>query len=90
MFSIGSMALMDAGIPVRVHVAGVSVGLVSDVDPSTGRIVNYRILTDILVNPYCLLCWNEFSRKILSMKDLFVPSGTCDLFTGPEKIYPRS
>ncbi|URE47790.1 Polyribonucleotide nucleotidyltransferase, RNA binding domain [Musa troglodytarum] len=42
------MALMDAGIPVRVHVAGVSVGLVSDVDPSTGRIINYRILTDIL------------------------------------------
>ncbi|KAJ8479585.1 hypothetical protein OPV22_023312 [Ensete ventricosum] len=44
----GSMALMDAGIPVREHVAGVSVGLVSDVDPSNGRIINYRILTDIL------------------------------------------
>ncbi|WOL02964.1 hypothetical protein Cni_G11683 [Canna indica] len=44
----GSMALMDAGIPVREHVAGVSVGLVSDVDPFTGRITDYRILTDIL------------------------------------------
>ncbi|XP_057758466.1 polyribonucleotide nucleotidyltransferase 2, mitochondrial [Arachis stenosperma] len=44
----GSMALMDAGIPVREHVAGVSVGLVSEVDPSTGEIVDYRILTDIL------------------------------------------
>ncbi|VFQ89852.1 unnamed protein product [Cuscuta campestris] len=44
----GSMALMDAGIPVRQHVAGVSVGLVSDVDPSTGEIKDYRILTDIL------------------------------------------
>ncbi|XP_078429186.1 polyribonucleotide nucleotidyltransferase isoform X2 [Wolffia australiana] len=44
----GSMALMDAGIPLREHVAGVSVGLVSDVDPSTGKITNYRILTDIL------------------------------------------
>ncbi|XP_050224265.1 polyribonucleotide nucleotidyltransferase 2, mitochondrial [Mercurialis annua] len=44
----GSMALMDAGIPLREHVAGVSVGLVSEVDPSTGAIKDYRILTDIL------------------------------------------
>ncbi|CAN1320672.1 Polyribonucleotide nucleotidyltransferase 2, mitochondrial [Linum perenne] len=43
----GSMALMDAGIPLREHVAGVSVGLVSEVD-STGEIKDYRILTDIL------------------------------------------
>jgi hypothetical protein len=44
------MALMDAGIPVREHVAGVSVGLVSESDPATGDISNYRILTDILVS----------------------------------------
>ncbi|KAK7316457.1 hypothetical protein VNO77_35505 [Canavalia gladiata] len=44
----GSMALMDAGIPVREHVAGVSVGLVTELDPSTGEIIDYRILTDIL------------------------------------------
>ncbi|XP_061359613.1 polyribonucleotide nucleotidyltransferase 2, mitochondrial [Gastrolobium bilobum] len=44
----GSMALMDAGIPVREHVAGVSVGLVTELDPSTGEIGDYRILTDIL------------------------------------------
>ncbi|KAK3410210.1 hypothetical protein EUGRSUZ_J02224 [Eucalyptus grandis] len=44
----GSMALMDAGIPLREHVAGVSVGLVSEVDPVTGEITDYRILTDIL------------------------------------------
>ncbi|KAF5183338.1 Polyribonucleotide nucleotidyltransferase, partial [Thalictrum thalictroides] len=43
-----SMALMDAGIPVREHVAGVSVGLVTEVDPETGIIKDYRILTDIL------------------------------------------
>lgn len=48
---IGSMALMDAGIPLREHVAGISVGLVTDVDPSTGSIIDYRILTDILVSP---------------------------------------
>ncbi|GMN42545.1 hypothetical protein TIFTF001_011744 [Ficus carica] len=44
----GSMALMDAGIALREHVAGLSVGLVSEVDPSTGEIKDYRILTDIL------------------------------------------
>ncbi|PON52470.1 Polyribonucleotide nucleotidyltransferase [Parasponia andersonii] len=44
----GSMALMDAGIPLREHVAGVSVGLISEVDPSTGAIKDYRIVTDIL------------------------------------------
>ena len=49
------MALMDAGIPVRDHVAGVSVGLISDVDPSTGAIKDYRILTDILVS-YFVAC----------------------------------
>lgn len=46
------MALMDAGIPLREHVAGVSVGLISEVDPSTGTIKDYRILTDILVSFY--------------------------------------
>ncbi|KAI3474906.1 hypothetical protein Pfo_030217 [Paulownia fortunei] len=44
----GSMALMDAGIPLREHVAGLSVGLVSETEPSTGEITDYRILTDIL------------------------------------------
>ncbi|XP_038716711.1 polyribonucleotide nucleotidyltransferase 2, mitochondrial-like isoform X2 [Tripterygium wilfordii] len=44
----GSMALMEAGIPLREHVAGVSVGLISELDPSTGEIKDYRILTDIL------------------------------------------
>lgn len=47
---VGSMALMDAGIPLREHVAGVSVGLVCEVDPETGEIKDYRILTDILVS----------------------------------------
>ncbi|KAL9681748.1 hypothetical protein QQ045_013536 [Rhodiola kirilowii] len=43
-----SMALMDAGIPIKEHVAGISVGLVTAVDQSTGKIKDYRILTDIL------------------------------------------
>lgn len=37
----GSMALMDAGVPLKAPVAGVAMGLVSDGD-------NYKILTDIL------------------------------------------
>jgi polyribonucleotide nucleotidyltransferase len=40
---------MDAGIAIKEHVAGVSVGLVSELDPCKGEIVDYRILTDILV-----------------------------------------
>ncbi|XP_057769301.1 polyribonucleotide nucleotidyltransferase 2, mitochondrial [Salvia miltiorrhiza] len=44
----GSMALLDAGIPLREHVAGLSVGLISETDPATGEITDYRILTDIL------------------------------------------
>eukprot|EP01018_Ginkgo_biloba_P018069 Gb_20425 [translate_table: standard] len=44
----GSLALMDAGVPLREHVAGVSVGLITEVDTSTGDVKDYRILTDIL------------------------------------------
>jgi len=35
-----SMSLMDAGVPIRKHVAGISIGLMSDGE-------NYKILTDI-------------------------------------------
>uniref|UniRef100_M1A8G6 polyribonucleotide nucleotidyltransferase n=1 Tax=Solanum tuberosum TaxID=4113 RepID=M1A8G6_SOLTU len=43
----GSMALMDSGIPLIEHVAGLLMGLVSEVDSSTGEIKDYRLLTDI-------------------------------------------
>lgn len=36
-----SLALMDAGVPIKKHVAGIAMGLVSDKDG------NYRILTDL-------------------------------------------
>ena len=39
----GSLAMMDAGVPLRHHVAGVAMGLVTD--EATGR---YAILTDII------------------------------------------
>eukprot|EP00252_Welwitschia_mirabilis_P024988 TRINITY_DN7648_c0_g1_i1.p1 TRINITY_DN7648_c0_g1~~TRINITY_DN7648_c0_g1_i1.p1 ORF type:complete len:1012 (-),score=254.90 TRINITY_DN7648_c0_g1_i1:461-3496(-) len=44
----GSLALMDAGIALEDHVAGLSMGLITEVDSSTGTIKDYRILTDIL------------------------------------------
>ena len=47
----GSLALMDAGVPLSDAVAGVAVGLVSQPsqeDPDD--IQEYRLLTDILVS----------------------------------------
>lgn len=66
------MALMDAGIPIKEHVAGISVGLVTEVDPSTGEIKDYRILTDILV-------WLSFSI-VYFFKHLMMMKMTCIIF----------
>ena len=43
-----SLAMLDAGVPIAAPVAGVSVGLVSETDPSSGDITRYQLLTDIL------------------------------------------
>jgi polyribonucleotide nucleotidyltransferase len=43
----GSLALMDAGIPLQRPVAGISIGLCSELDAS-GRIQRYRLLTDLI------------------------------------------
>jgi len=43
----GSLALMDAGVPLSSPVAGVSVGLVTDVSPD-GSILQHALLTDIV------------------------------------------
>lgn len=46
----GSMALMDAGVPISSAAAGVAIGLVSRFkDDNTKNMDDYRILTDILV-----------------------------------------
>jgi polyribonucleotide nucleotidyltransferase len=42
---VGSLALYDAGVPLRSHVAGVAIGMVSAPEKETE---DYRILTDIL------------------------------------------
>ncbi|KAM4771930.1 polyribonucleotide nucleotidyltransferase 1, mitochondrial [Rhinophrynus dorsalis] len=45
----GSLALMDAGVPISAAVAGVAVGLVTKYNPEKeGEIQDYRLLTDIL------------------------------------------
>lgn len=77
----GSMALMDAGILVREHVAGVSVGLVNELDPCTGEIVDYRILTDILgledhlgdIDFKIVGTRNEVTAILLDMKPARIP-----------------
>ncbi|XP_069568381.1 polyribonucleotide nucleotidyltransferase 1, mitochondrial [Brachyistius frenatus] len=45
----GSLALMDAGVPISSAVAGVAIGLISKAKPETpAEIEDYRLLTDIL------------------------------------------
>ncbi|KAF1332165.1 Polyribonucleotide nucleotidyltransferase, partial [Globisporangium splendens] len=45
-----SLALMDAGVPIKAPVAGISIGLITEGDPFDGEkeIKNYRLITDIL------------------------------------------
>jgi polyribonucleotide nucleotidyltransferase len=43
----GSLALMDAGVPIRAPAAGISVGLVAETD-ETGSVDRYVLMTDIL------------------------------------------
>ncbi|XP_025057355.1 polyribonucleotide nucleotidyltransferase 1, mitochondrial isoform X2 [Alligator sinensis] len=45
----GSLALMDAGVPVSSAVAGVAIGLITKTNPMNNKeIEDYRLLTDIL------------------------------------------
>ena len=43
----GSLALMDAGVPLSKHVAGISTGLVTKIDDN-GNIEKHVVLTDII------------------------------------------
>lgn len=46
----GSLALMDAGVPISQPAAGVAIGLITEYDQDdTLQIKDYRILTDLLV-----------------------------------------
>lgn len=49
----GSLALMDAGVPITEPAAGVAIGLITNYDSNDDKhIKDYRILTDILVRIY--------------------------------------
>lgn len=43
----GTLALMDAGVPIKAPVAGISVGLVTRINEATGKIEKYCLLDDI-------------------------------------------
>jgi polyribonucleotide nucleotidyltransferase len=43
----GSLALMDAGVPISTHVAGIACGLITRVNSSSGEIEKYQLMTDI-------------------------------------------
>ncbi|GAB4244597.1 MAG: polyribonucleotide nucleotidyltransferase [Candidatus Methylacidiphilales bacterium] len=43
----GTLALMDAGVPIKAPVAGISVGLVTRINETTGKIEKYCLLDDI-------------------------------------------
>jgi polyribonucleotide nucleotidyltransferase len=43
----GMLALMDAGVPIKTPVAGISVGLVTENDEA-GKLKRYNLLTDII------------------------------------------
>ena len=43
----GSLALMDAGVPISQHVAGISTGLVTEINDQ-GEIAKHVVLTDII------------------------------------------
>ena len=42
----GTLALLDAGVPIKAPVAGISCGLVTE--DASGKIVKHRVLTDII------------------------------------------
>lgn len=46
----GSLALMDAGVPISSPAAGVAIGLVTRYNETKTDIEDYKILTDILVS----------------------------------------
>lgn len=48
----GSLALMDAGVPISSHVAGVAMGLICNPHATELKDNDYKILTDISVISY--------------------------------------
>lgn len=63
----GSLALMDAGVPISQPAAGVAIGLITSYDDNDVKhIKDYRILTDILVRIFIHLFNDYFNFVHLS------------------------
>lgn len=56
----GSLALMDAGVPVKEAAAGVAIGLMTKINYQ-GETIDHRILTDLLVSLQKLLHFIKFT-----------------------------
>lgn len=51
----GSLALMDAGVPITAPAAGVAIGLVTKYSNEQNKTIeDYRVLTDLLVCCNCV------------------------------------
>lgn len=47
----GTLALLDAGVPIKSPAAGVAIGLIAKYDQDDPKkLIDYKILTDILVS----------------------------------------
>lgn len=55
----GSLALLDAGIPISSAAAGVAIGLVTKYNEINMNIEDYKILTDILVYIYTTIIFTQ-------------------------------
>lgn len=63
----GSLALMDAGVPITEPAAGVAIGLITNYDNDVKHMKDYRILTDILVRTlhiYSMHLENYFNKRL--------------------------
>lgn len=62
----GSLALMDAGVPVSAPAAGVAIGLVTRYENAdTKHMQDYRILTDILVSIVMYVSYQSHSGMLM-------------------------
>jgi len=68
----GSLALLDAGVPISQPAAGVAIGLITNYDDKDStNIKDYRILTDILVRILMYIIYYFFIIQCLVLKDFY-------------------
>ena len=84
----GMLALMDAGVPIKTPVAGISVGLVTENDES-GNLKRYNLLTDIIGSEDHFGDMARFEwAQVVAFDDAAQPKITTDdvLDTAPSKL----